>query len=171
MHRSCRSCLDLRRSLLWPRCLRQPRGLLDLLHHLPGLVAVGHRVLLSDLSFGSDGSAGMANHHGGIVRIENHIYGFGNGGLICMNFLTRESQWSDRSIGKGSLIAADGLLFLLSEGHQLGLAVADPGQYVSLGRVKLKSHGRPSWAHPALAKGVLFVRDQQSLTAFQVAIP
>ncbi|MCA9173765.1 MAG: PQQ-binding-like beta-propeller repeat protein [Planctomycetales bacterium] len=110
----------------------------------------------------------MANHHGGIVRIDDYIYGFGSGGLICMNLATGEQAWANRSVGKGSLVASDGLLFLLSENHELALAEASPGEYRELGRVKLENHGRPSWAHPAIAKGVLYVRDQESLTAYEV---
>ena len=110
----------------------------------------------------------MANHHGGIVLIGEHMYGFGSGGLICMHYLTGEVAWRARSVGKGSLIAADGMLYLLSEGHELALAEATPEEYREHGRIRLQPHGRPSWAHMALADGILFVRDQESLTAFDV---
>ncbi|MCA9069710.1 MAG: PQQ-like beta-propeller repeat protein, partial [Planctomycetaceae bacterium] len=49
----------------------------------------------------------MANHHGGIVLVGNHMYGFARA-LICMDFLTGEIIWQDRSVGKGSLCYADG---------------------------------------------------------------
>ena len=110
----------------------------------------------------------MSNHHGGIVLIGEYMYGFGSGGLICMHYLTGEVAWRARSVGKGSLIAADGMLYLLSEGHELALAEATPEEYRERGRIRLQPHGRPSWAHMALADGILFVRDQESLTAFDV---
>ena len=110
----------------------------------------------------------MANHHGGIVLIGDHMYGFGSGGLICMHYLTGEVAWRARSVGKGSLIAADGMLYLLSENHQLALAEATPQEYREHGRFSLEPHGRPSWAHMALADGILYVRDQQSLSAYDV---
>ena len=110
----------------------------------------------------------MANHHGGLVRVGEHMYGFGSGGLLCMHYLTGEIVWSHRSVGKGSLLAADGLLFLLSERHEAALAAADPAEYRELGQFSIQEHGRPSWAHPALANGVLYIRDQQSLTAYKV---
>jgi hypothetical protein len=71
-------------------------------------------------------------------------------------------------VGKGSLIAADGMLYLLSENHQLALAEATPQEYREHGRFSLEPHGRPSWAHMALADGILYVRDQQSLSAYDV---
>ena len=111
------------------------------------------------------------NHHGGIVRVGEQLYGFGAGGLICMDWKTGKHLWDDRSVGKGSLIVADGLLFLLSERNQLALAEANAKEYAEHGRVSLENHGRPSWAHPALAHGVLYIRDQQSLTAYDVSAP
>ena len=110
----------------------------------------------------------MANHHGGIVKVGDHMYGFGNGGLICMEFLTGAFAWRKRSIGKGSLLAADGMLFLLGENHQVALAEANPSEYRERGRFKIESHGRPSWAHPVVANGRFYIRDQESLTAYDV---
>jgi outer membrane protein assembly factor BamB len=111
----------------------------------------------------------MANHHGGIVKFGDHMYGFGNGGLICMDFATGEIAWRDRSVGKGSLAVADGLLFLLGEGHEVALATATPDGYEEQGRFKIESHGRPSWAHPVVAGGRFYVRNQGDLTCYDVS--
>ena len=111
----------------------------------------------------------MANHHGGIVKVKDHMYGFGSGGLICMDFLTGEIAWRDRSVGKGSLIYADGMLYLLGENHQVAIAEATPEEYREHGRFKISSHGRPSWAHAAIAGETLYIRDQQSLTAYDIS--
>lgn len=110
----------------------------------------------------------MANHHGGIVRVGDHMYGFGNGGLICMNFLTGKIAWIDRSVGKGSLIYADGMLYLLGEGHQMALAEATPEAYREHGRFNLEKFGRPSWAHPVVAGGRLYIRNQHRLTCHDI---
>ena len=50
----------------------------------------------------------MANHHGGIVLVDGYLYGFGSGGLICMNFETGEITWQARSVSKGSNFYNDG---------------------------------------------------------------
>lgn len=107
-------------------------------------------------------------HHGGIVKIGNWMYSNGGGPLICMDFMTGKIQWQNRGIGKGSIVAADGMLYLLSENHEVALVDASPGEYVEKGRFKIKSHGRPSWAHPIVAGGRLYIRDQESLTAYGV---
>ena len=97
----------------------------------------------------------MANHHGGMVRVGDYLYGFGNGGLICMNFLTGEIAWTNRSVTKGSLVYADGMLYCLGEGHELALVEATPKEYRESGRFKIEHLGRPAWAHPVVAGGRL----------------
>jgi outer membrane protein assembly factor BamB len=113
----------------------------------------------------------MANHHGGIVRLEEHLYGFGESGLICMNFLTGKIAWVARSVGKGSLVYADGMLYCLGEGHQMALVEANPKEYREHGRFKIDNLGRPSWAHPVVAGGRLFIRNQERLAAYDVKAP
>ncbi|MFN0075154.1 MAG: PQQ-binding-like beta-propeller repeat protein [Prosthecobacter sp.] len=110
----------------------------------------------------------MANHHGGIVRVGDYMYGFGNGGLICMNFLTGKIAWTDKSVGKGSLTYADGMLYLLGEGHQMALAEATPDAYREHGRFPLEKYGHPSWAHPVVAGGRLYIRNQHRLTCHDI---
>ncbi len=110
----------------------------------------------------------MGIHHGGIVKIGDYMYTNGAGTLTCINFLTGDIAWQDRCVGKGSLVAADGMLYVLSENHELALVEATPKEYREHGRIKFDGHGRPSWAHPVVAGGRLYIRDQQSLTAYEV---
>ncbi|MEO8498899.1 MAG: PQQ-binding-like beta-propeller repeat protein, partial [Planctomycetota bacterium] len=110
----------------------------------------------------------LQSHHGGAVRIGDYVYSNGGGALMCIDYLTGDVAWEARSVGKGSLVAADGMLYVLSEGHQVALAEANPEKYVEHGRFKIESHGRPSWAHPVVAGGRLYLRDQGALTAYNV---
>jgi outer membrane protein assembly factor BamB len=113
----------------------------------------------------------MANHHGGIVRVGEYLYGFGNGGLICMNFMTGKVAWVNRSVGKGSLVCAEGMLYCLGEGHQMALVEANPQEYRERGRFKIDNLGRPSWAHPVVADGRLYIRNLERLAAYDVKAP
>jgi outer membrane protein assembly factor BamB len=110
----------------------------------------------------------MANHHGGIVRVEDYLYGFGNGGLICMNFFTGQIAWQNRSVGKGSVVFADGMLYCLGESYQVALVEANPKEYREHGRFKIDNLGRPSWAHPVVAGGRLYIRNQGRLAAYDI---
>lgn len=110
----------------------------------------------------------MACHHGGIVKLGDYMYSNGGGAVICMEFKTGKIAWQSRGPGKGSLVIADGMLYLLGENHEVALAEATPEAYRETGRFKIEGHGKPSWAHPVVAGGVFYIRDQESLTAYDV---
>lgn len=113
----------------------------------------------------------MQNHHGGVVLVEDHLYGFSGSILTCLDFATGRKLWQDRSVGKGSLTYADGHLYLLSENHVVGLAEATPEGYREKGRFTIPDQGLPSWAHPVVSGGRLYIRDQALLTAYHVQAP
>jgi outer membrane protein assembly factor BamB len=111
----------------------------------------------------------MQNHHGGIVLVNGYLYGFNNAILTCLEFATGKVMWRHRSVGKGSLAYADGHLYLLSEDNVVGLAEATPMGYREKGRFTIADQGWPSWAHPVVSGGRLYVRNQGILTAYNIA--
>jgi len=110
----------------------------------------------------------MQNHHGGVVVVKGHVYGFSNAILTCMELATGNAVWKDRSVGKGSLTFADGKLYMLSENQVLGLAEATPEGYKELGRISIEDQGLPSWAHPVVCDGKLYVRNQGLLSCYDI---
>lgn len=108
------------------------------------------------------------NHHGGVVVHEGAMYSFFGPALTSVDIETGEVHWRARSVGKGSVVMADGKLFLLGEKHRVGLAVATPDGYEERGRFEIERRGRFSWAHPVVANGVLYIRDQEALTSYAV---
>ena len=77
-------------------------------------------------------------------------------------------MWRNRSVGKGSVTYADGHLYLLGEENTVGLAEANPSAYVEKGRFQIADQGWPSWAHPVVAGGRLFIRNQGTLTSYDI---
>lgn len=110
----------------------------------------------------------MMNHHGGVVLVNGYLYGFSNSILTCLEFATGKKMWSARSVGKGSLTYADGMLYLFGENNSVALAEATPSGYNEKGRFNVQDQGRPSWAHPVVAGGRLYIRNQGILTAYDV---
>ena len=110
----------------------------------------------------------MQNHHGGVVLVNGYLYGFNNAILTCLEFATGKVMWRNRSVGKGSLAYADGSLYLLSENNIVGMAEASPAGYKETGRFRIPDQGWPSWAHPVVSGGHLYIRDQGMLTAYDV---
>lgn len=131
---------------------------------LLALSAQGGEVKSQEVYFTKD----MMNHHGGMVLVNGYLYGFSNSILTCLEFATGKKMWSARSVGKGSLTYADGMLYLFGEDHKVGLAAASPEAYVEQGSFSIQDLGKPSWAHPVVAGGKLYIRNQNMLTAYDV---
>ena len=110
----------------------------------------------------------MKNHHSSSVLIGDHLYGFSSSILTAMKFDTGELAWRDRSVGKGSLVYADGHLYLLSENGVVGLVEATPTGYKEKGRFRIQQDSLPTWAHPVVAGGRLYLRDQDTIYAYDV---
>jgi outer membrane protein assembly factor BamB len=110
----------------------------------------------------------MQNHHGGLVLVDGYLYGFHNSILACLDFATGRVVWRDRSVGKGTLTYADGNLYVLSENNVVGLVAASPTGYQEKGRFSIPDKGLPSWAHPVVSGGTLYLRNQDTLMAFDV---
>jgi outer membrane protein assembly factor BamB len=110
----------------------------------------------------------MRNHHASSVLVGDYLYGFSSAILTAMKFDTGEVVWRDRSVGKGSLVAADGKLYLFSERGDVALAEATPEAYREHGRFSLDIGARPTWSHPVVSNGMLFLRDQDTVHAYDV---
>lgn len=111
----------------------------------------------------------LQNHHGGVVLVDGYLYGFHESILTCVEFSTGEVMWRDRSVGKGSVTYADGHLYVLSENNVMGLVEASPTEYVEKGRFRTPDQSWPSWAHPVVSGGRLYVRSQEVLSVYDLA--
>jgi outer membrane protein assembly factor BamB len=119
----------------------------------------------------------MQNHHGGMIFFDGNLYGAngGNSGgyLVCLDFQTGEVLWderrSERRAPKGSVAMADGRLFYRLEDGTMLLIEPDPKQYLERGRFEQTDRsGKPAWAHPVIANGKLYLRDQDALLCYDV---
>jgi outer membrane protein assembly factor BamB len=114
----------------------------------------------------------MQNHHGGMVLVGDHIYGFDGSNLTCIDFKTGDVKWFDRSVGKGSVTYADGMIYARSEAGPVALVEANPSQYVEKGRFSQPEKlGRTTWPHPVISGGKLYLRDMDQLLCYDVKDP
>jgi len=110
----------------------------------------------------------MVCHHGGYIIHEGYIYGNNGGGWACLDLKTGERKWYDRGVGKGSLCFADGMLYLFGEsGGKAGLAACSPDGFEMKGTFRVEGRG-PSWAHPVVIGGRLYLRYDTHLYCFDV---
>ena len=131
---------------------------------LLSLTPQGDTVKADEIYFTRD----LQNHHGGVVFVDGYLYGFNNSILTCLEFATGKMMWRHRSVGKGSLVAADGKLFIVGEDLVVGLAEASPAGYREHGRFRLDDQGLPSWAHPAISDGRMYIRNQGTLASYDI---
>ena len=114
----------------------------------------------------------MQNHHGGVVLHEGHIYGCSGRIWTCIDFLTGAVRWRDRGIGKGSVVYADGKLVLYSEQGEVALIEASPERYEERGRFRLPTRSEhPTWPHPVIYEGQLFLRDWDRIYVYRIGQP
>jgi outer membrane protein assembly factor BamB len=111
----------------------------------------------------------MRNHHSSSVLVADHLYGFNSAILTAMRFDDGQVAWRTRDFPKGSLVFADERLYLYSERGDVALAEASPSAYREHGRFQLQTGSLPTWSHPVVSGGKLFLRDQDVIYAYDVA--
>ncbi len=113
----------------------------------------------------------MECHHGGFIIEDGYVYGNDGNGWTCLELSSGEKKWSERAVGKGSLCWADGMLYLFGEENgQAALATCSPNGLEIKGKVKVDGDG-PSWAHPVVIGGRLYLRYDTTLYCFDVKQP
>jgi len=134
--------------------------------HGGGLAKVG-RSSASEVYF----TRNMKNQHGNMVVVGNYLYGSDDpDSLTCIDFKTGEVKWTSRNPGKGSVSFADGMVYARNErSGTIALVEATPTGYVEKGRLEQPERSRDSaWAHPVIANGKLYIRDQGILHCYDV---
>jgi outer membrane protein assembly factor BamB len=112
---------------------------------------------------------GMQNHHGGMVLVDGYLYGEGGGQLYCIDFKSGAVKWHEGRPGKGSIAYAEGRLYYRNEGGPITLVEANPNKYVEHGRFDPPQGGSgPSWPHPVIANGKLYIRHAELLFCYDV---
>ena len=115
------------------------------------------------------------NHHGGFVLVGNQVYGghgHRKGFPICVELTTGKVIWGGdiRNAGEGSAAVAyaDGNLYFRYENGVVVLIRATPEGYQEKGTLTIPEVKNPSWSHPVIAGGRLYLREQDNLYAYDV---
>ena len=143
------------------------------------LARARQRIRALDLTAALLGLAVLTLVYGvGMILLDGCLYG-ANGGneggfLVCLDFKTGRVLWDERDSGKrrapkGSVALADGRLYYRTENGTMLLIEPNPKQYVERGRFEQPDRSeKPAWAHPVIANGKLYLRDQDVLLCYGV---
>ena len=115
----------------------------------------------------------LANKHGGIVLVGDHLYGDSDdkGIPFCADLMTGKLAWKQRGSGKGSaaVFAADGRIYVRYADGTLSLLKADPAGYEEISSFKVPGSGdRPSWAHVVILGGRLYLREGDAILCYDI---
>jgi outer membrane protein assembly factor BamB len=83
----------------------------------------------------------------------------GGGNLVCLDPLSGERRWEEKSVKGGALMAAGTKLILVSEKGDLVLADARGDAFQQVTRQTVLK--QRTWAQPVLSNGRLYLRDNQ----------
>ncbi|MBT3604286.1 MAG: PQQ-like beta-propeller repeat protein [Candidatus Latescibacteria bacterium] len=109
---------------------------------------------------------------GGALLINGYLYGTTDKAMQCVDFLTGEVKWTDRSVGSGAPLFANGRIYIHSEKGEVALIDPTPDEYRELGRFtppNQPNEGQAkAWAYPVVANGYLYIRDTETLSCYDV---
>ena len=111
---------------------------------------------------------------GGVVLLSGFIYGSTHqaqpaDSWACVDWKTGKTMWTAKWYSKGSIISADGMLYLYEEksGH-VALVKPDPAKLDIISEFQITKGEGPFWAHPVIKNGKLYIRHGDVLLVYQV---
>jgi outer membrane protein assembly factor BamB len=117
----------------------------------------------------------LQSHHGGLVLVGDHVYGghgHRQGFPICVELATGKVAWGGdiRNQGSGSaaVVYADGNLYFRYQNGVMMLIEATPQSYREKGAFTIPDVHNPSWSHPVVVGGRLYLREQDALNVYDV---
>jgi outer membrane protein assembly factor BamB len=117
----------------------------------------------------------LQNHHGGVILVGDYLYGghgHNDGQPFCLNLKTGEFAWPPRrgpGAGSAAVVYADGNLYFRYENGVMALIEATPQEYRLKSSFELPRYtGTPSWPHPVVANGRLYLRGNNVLLCYDV---
>ena len=116
----------------------------------------------------------LSNKHGGVVLVDDYIFGDSDdkGTPFCADLMTGQIKWKSRGSGKksASIAAADGHLYIRYSDGTMTLVEANPSGFKETGSFKVPGSGdRPSWAHPVILNGKLYLRESDKVLCYDIS--
>lgn len=108
----------------------------------------------------------MKNRFSSSVLHQGHVYGFDEAILACLEVETGELMWKGGRYGHGQLLLAGEHLVVLTEKGEVTLVEASPERFNE--KARFQAIQGKTWNVPAIAEGVLLVRNAREMAAFRI---
>lgn len=111
-------------------------------------------------------------HHASPILHDGVLYGFSGSVFSALDIETGALFWRDRGVRKGSLAFADERIYVFTERGEAVLLAPSRAGYEERGRFAFPREDRSrrnTWTHPVVSNGLLYLRDQDVLLAYDIA--
>jgi outer membrane protein assembly factor BamB len=108
---------------------------------------------------------------GAMVKVGDYAYGSGdtNRFWFCVDWKTGELKYKENTLPTGNVIAADGMLYCYSDRGDFALVGTTPERFDIASRFPITMGTDQHWAHPAIYRGVIYVRHGNTLMAYKIS--
>lgn len=146
------------------------------------LIANGYGWVALKLKLSADGSKAekvWENRNfdpqlGGIVLLGDLLYASNHqsqpaGSWICVDWNSGKTLWTAKWNAQGSVISADGMLYLFEEkAGNVALVRPDPSKLDIVSEFRVTKGSGPFWAHPVIKNGKLYIRHGEALMVYNI---
>lgn len=119
----------------------------------------------------------LDTHHGGYVLVDGKVFGSNwinnnDGAWCCLDWETGKTYYEEKwtgGAGKGSIISADGKLFIYDERRGfVGLVNPTSEKFDVVSKFRVAKGSGPYWAHMAIDNGILYLRHGEYFAAYKI---
>ncbi len=113
-------------------------------------------------------------HHGGVVEVDGNIYGANwinnsKGNWASIRWDDGKTNWETEWHTKGSIVYADGMLYLYEErSGNVALVRPDPSRMDIVSTFQMRDGEGPHWAHPSVYNRLLFIRHGEVVNIYDI---
>jgi outer membrane protein assembly factor BamB len=116
----------------------------------------------------------LDNYIGGVVLLNGYLYGSNwkdkeKSAWVCVDWKTGETMYETVWHEKGSIIYADGMFYCYEESQgNVALVVPGPEEFKVVSSFKINDGRGPHFTSPAIYDGVLYIRHNDVLLAYNI---
>jgi outer membrane protein assembly factor BamB len=116
----------------------------------------------------------LGNKHGGVIWVGDSLYGDSDdsGRPFRADAKTGKIVWRKKGQGEGrgsvAVTYADGNLYWRYQNGVMALVPADVTDYAETSSFKIHDGSDPSWPHPVVVAGKLYLRDQDNVWCYDL---